>query len=531
MIRVSGIRLPVDHAPGALERALCRKLGVGREKIRSWSVIRRSLDAREKGRLRYVYTIAAELPSEARILAKRGGSGIDIYEEILYRFPGQGPSAERPVVIGSGPAGLFCAYVLARSGYRPIVLERGDRVEERAKKVEDFWATGGLDPESNVQFGEGGAGTFSDGKLTTSVRDRSGRDREILRILVENGAPAMILTEAKPHLGTDQLSVIVANMRKKIEAWGGEMLFRTRADALCIRDGAVTAVQTADGRRFSASQVVLALGHSARDTFLWLQRAGLAMEPKAIAVGVRIWHPQSSINEAQYGPDAPAQLGPASYQLTFQAASGRGVYSFCMCPGGYVVNASSEPGRLAINGMSYSGRAGEQANSAIVATVKPDDYLSAGEADLPEELAGIAFLRRLEERAFWLANGAIPAQQFQDFAHARAGGLGLARPQAKGAVAAGRVDSLFPDHFRLDLCAGISDFGQKIPGFDAPEVLLAGVESRTSSPVRILRDEELQSNVRGVYPCGEGAGYAGGIVSAAIDGLRVAEKIALHAKL
>ena len=422
--------------------------------------------------------------------------------------------------------------MLARSGYAPLLIERGGCASKRRKAVEHFWATGELDTSSNVQFGEGGAGTFSDGKLNTLVKDRSGRGRLVLETFVNAGAPEDILYESKPHLGTDVLIDIVGNIRREIERLGGMVMFDTLLTDLIIEQGAVRAVEIEhahDGgakavrRILETDALVLAIGHSARDTFYMLERRGVPMERKAFAVGVRIEHPQSLIDEYQYGTGYPPDLPPAAYKLARKTSSGRGVYSFCMCPGGYVVNASSELMGTAVNGMSYSGRDGSNANSAMVVTVNPEDFGEGGVT------AGVEFQRRLERAAYREGRGKVPVQTFEDFCRDRpSAGLGDVEPCIKGGWEFGNVRGIFPNELSAALEEGIGDCGRIIRGFDRADAVLSGVESRTSSPVRILRDENLESGIKSLFPCGEGAGYAGGITSAAVDGIKVAEKVALR---
>ena len=421
--------------------------------------------------------------------------------------------------------------MLAKAGYAPLVLERGEKAEDRARTVEHFWLTGELNERSNVQFGEGGAGTFSDGKLNTLVKDPVGRNRKVLELFVEAGADVEILYEQKLHLGTDELIGIVTYIRKEIERLGGEVRFHCQMTDLLIQNGQIHGVQATDLKtgemeEIVSGQVVLAVGHSARDTFSMLLDRKVPMEQKAFAVGLRIQHPQKKINLSQYGREEAGALGAANYKLTRQTKSGRGVYSFCMCPGGYVVNASSESGRLAVNGMSYHDRAGENANSALIVTVTPEDFPEGG------ALGGVAFQRKLEEAAYQAAGGKIPVQLYGDFCqNVISRKLGGVNPQMRGEWAFGDVRSILPEPLNLALMEAMDGFGHMIRGFDRPDAVFAGVESRTSSPVRIWRDEQFESELRGLYPCGEGAGYAGGITSAAMDGVKVAEAIARRYRL
>lgn len=527
MIQISQIKLPIGAGQDELIRQICRLLRIRRSAVLSWQIVRRSIDARRKPDLFFVYTVRVQAEDERRILQKRRHKNITSINPVRYRFPmpGAGSLASPPVVVGAGPAGLFAAYLLALHGYRPILLERGEEAENRTASVNRFWRDGVLDPDSNVQFGEGGAGTFSDGKLNTGIHDKSGRISFVLETFVKMGAPRDILFEARPHLGTDLLTGIVSNLRKEVCRLGGTVKFRTRMDELIIRDGSVRGVRTSGGEILSSEAVVLAIGHSARDTFEMLRRDGVPMEAKPFAVGVRVEHPQEMINLAQYGSADPGEAGPAPYRLTCQTESGRGVYSFCMCPGGYVVNASSEPGRLAVNGMSLRNRNGKNANSAIVVSVGPEDFLPFAGSD--EVLAGMYFQRELERRAWELAEGSIPVQRLEDFRRNRPGDVGSIHPEMKGAWSPANVRSVFPDEISGAIADAFADFDRKIDGFGCGDAVLSGVESRTSSPVRILREKSGESAIKGLFPCGEGAGYAGGIVSAAVDGMKIAEKIAV----
>ena len=544
MIQIRQLKLMPGHSDRELTEKAARTLRIRPEEIASLRVVRQSIDARKKPEIRLIYTVDVKLVGareEKVLLSCRKNPDVGPAPEVRYRFPEPGKEilAERPLIIGTGPAGLFCGYLLAKAGYRPLLLERGEDVESRTRRVEEFWKTGVLSADSNVQFGEGGAGTFSDGKLNTLVKDKDGRNTEVLKIFVENGAPEEIRYESRPHVGTDVLSRVVKHMRERILSWGGEVRFSTRVTELVIEGGRVRGVVCENGERIDAGAVVLAIGHSARDTFAMLEKKGIPMEAKSFAVGFRVEHPQELINLSQYAQRRPEALPPASYKLTAKTSEGRGVYSFCMCPGGYVVNASSEPGRLAVNGMSYSGRNGKNANSAIIVSVTPQDYGAGG------PLAGIHFQRELEERAFQAAGGAVPVQRYADYAgterengSAVAEADGMVRekrerhvpadfaPAIKGAWKFADLRDILPSSVRKAFLEGMEAFERIIPGFADDAVCLSGVESRTSSPVRIPRDETLQSSVRGLYPCGEGAGYAGGITSAAMDGMRVAEAIA-----
>ncbi len=538
MIRINQIKLSAvcRNEEAALQKKTAKLLRVEAASILSLSIVKKSIDARKKPDIYMVYTVDVKVEDEQKAVKKSGlkNGQIQLVEEKPYCFPAMEKklSGVRPIIVGTGPAGLFCGYMLAKAGHRPILLERGRTIHKRLADVERFWQEGVLDPSSNVQFGEGGAGTFSDGKLTTTVKDPYGRMREVLRIFVEAGAPKEILYEAKPHLGTDILTDVVVNLRKKIEHWGGEVRFESQVTKLLMEKGRITGVEV-DGASLMSNVVVLAIGHSARDTFQMLSDASVPMEAKAFAVGLRMEHPREMIDRLQYG-DPGFALPAASYKMTAKTASGRGVYSFCMCPGGYVVNASSEHKRTAVNGMSYSGRDGANSNSAMIVTVSPEDYGGAG------PLSGIAFQRRLEERAYEIGRGAVPVERYGDFHSAVCGAdcsFGLLQgrlsarypdftPAVRGTWQSAPVHGILPDFLNRALAEGIDLIGQKVPGFNDADAFLSGVESRTSSPVRILRDETGQSAVRGLFPCGEGAGYAGGITSAAMDGILIAEKVA-----
>lgn len=522
MLRIQQLKLPVSHTKEELEKKIQKTLKVSKEEILAWEIRKQSLDARKKPELFFVYTVDVSVKREKQILKRVHNKNImsTIRAEFSYLHINQKREIPRPVIVGSGPAGLFCAYYLAKAGMKPLVLERGQDVDERFKTVEHFWETGELNPESNVQFGEGGAGTFSDGKLNTLVKDAKGRNREVLKIFVEAGAPKEILYQQKPHLGTDALIHLVKNIRRFIEQAGGEVRFSSKVTDLEIQNRGLTAVIVNDSERVETNILVLAVGHSARDTFSMLKERGLSMEAKSFAVGLRAEHPQILINQYQYGQEYHKDLGAATYKVTYKGKNGRGVYSFCMCPGGYVVNASSEQGRLAVNGMSYQKRDSQNANSALIVSVTPEDFPDGG------VLAGVEFQRKLEEAAFALGKGKIPVQRYEDFCkNTETKKLGIVKPCMKGAYTLANVRKLLPEALNETLMEGIQSFENIIPGFSQPDMLLSGIESRTSSPIRIVRDENFQASVAGIYPCGEGAGYAGGITSAAMDGLKVGEAI------
>ncbi len=522
MIRISQLKLPITHTESELKKKIAKTLRCG-EKSFSYEIIRQSLDARHKEDKKFVYTIEVSIENEKKILQKVHNNNImsTIKKEYVFPKAGNRELSHRPVIVGSGPAGIFCAWYLARAGYRPLVLERGEEAEKRRETVDRFWKNGVLDPESNVQFGEGGAGTFSDGKLNTLVKDSFGRNREVLKRFVEAGADPEILYQHKPHLGTDVLVDIVQTLRRQIEEMGGSFRFRSKVTDLKIENGRLTGVEIDHKELLPAEICVLAIGHSARDTFFMLKDRGLTMEPKAFAVGLRVEHPQTLINEDLYGEKESRILGAASYKVTHTCRNGRGVYSFCMCPGGYVVNASSEEGQLAVNGMSYQARDGKNANSAVIVTVTPEDFPQEG------PLGGIAFQRELEKKAWQLGQGKVPVQLFGDYCgHKPSQSLGEVTPCIRGKYVLSDVRSILPKEIGDSIEEGIHAFGKKLPGFDREDALLSGIESRTSSPVRLVRDREGLSNISGVYPCGEGAGYAGGITSAAMDGIKTAECIA-----
>lgn len=528
MIQIQQIKLKPEQNEKHLKQKIAALLKIKEEDILKYTIVKKSIDARKKPDLFYSYTVNVLTNRDKKILQKNKDKNITNYKSNKYEFPvisSQMPK-KRPVIAGSGPAGLFCAYFLAKAGFCPIVLERGKDVENRQKDVENFWKTGKLNPESNVQFGEGGAGTFSDGKLNTLVKDKDGRNRIVLETFVNFGAPSSILYDTKPHIGTDVLCNILINMRKEIIKLGGEFKFQSKVTDIIVSENKIKGVIINDDQEIFCDHLILAIGHSARDTFEMLFNKALPMSAKSFAVGFRVEHPQDMINLNQYGEKYASLLPAAPYKLTAKTSNQRGVYSFCMCPGGYVVNASSEEGRLAVNGMSYSGRNSGVANSAIIVAITPADFASS------HPLAGISFQRTIEEKAFRAGNGAIPVQKYLDFNQSVNTGNSVLSDISnvahchKGNIKSADLSRILPNALNKSLIEGMASFDNIIPGFAGRECLMSGIESRTSSPVRIHRNEAMQTEVKGIYPCGEGAGYAGGITSAAMDGIRIAEAVA-----
>ncbi len=600
MIKINQIKLPVGHKEKELKVQICKILCLAKKEEFTYEIVKRSLDARKKPNLFYVYTVHVKTDKEAQVLRKVHNPSVSAVKEVSYRFLPDGSqtnikclgsadsegvshkmhSAEmkglsaqnlqhRPVIVGAGPAGLFAAYQLTEAGYAPTILERGRKVEERKADVENFWETGVLVPDSNVQFGEGGAGTFSDGKLNTGVKDPSGRNRFVLETFVRFGAPAEILYDNKPHIGTDILASVIASMREYLISKGAEFLFNCCVTDVAVEKGILRGVyvkglnreipkadtkrmpafestpvkgdlppsafrdndriqqKTGDenqrelqGEFIEADAVILALGHSARDTFRMLQTRGIPMECKNFAVGFRVEHPQEMIDHAMYGDWKGAPLPAAPYKVTSNFPNGRGVYSFCMCPGGYVVNASSMAGGTCVNGMSYSGRNAANANSAIIVSVTPADFGS------DDALAGMLYQEMLERKNYDLGNGRIPQQLFGDYRQNVAStAYGDFVSCTKGRTVFANLRGLMSEDMEQCFLLGMEHFSRAIPGFDRKDAILSGMETRTSSPVRIIRDETGQSPVRGIFPCGEGAGYAGGIMSAAMDGLKSASAL------
>lgn len=556
-IRINQIKLPVSHTVEELDRAV-QKL-IHSTTPSEYTIVKRSLDARDKTRLRYIYSVEVtqDVVSPKVLSRLKQNANIILTEQKAYCFADmvtgetatssaphttsafyagglrQGQALKYPpVIVGTGPAGLFCGYHLAKAGYQPILIERGMPVEERIREIEAYWAGEPLNPECNVQFGEGGAGTCSDGKLNTMIKDKTGRIREVLRTFVAFGAPEDILYVNKPHIGTDVLRDVVRNMRNAIIEAGGQVLFQTclcdiqtRPEKNSDQSGrllSVTVRQQGVLRQLPCECLILAIGHSARDTFELLYRQGFELTPKAFAVGLRIEHEAEMIKRAQYGCSREADILPAAdYKFTFQTPEGRAVYSFCMCPGGHIVDASSEPGQIAVNGMSYRSRNARNSNSAIVVNVTPADFDGSG------PLAGMEFQRTWERAAYRAGQGRVPLQLFGDYKADRPSyTLGGIIPDIKGQFALANLNDCLPKFVNNAIIKGIMSFDKQIPGFAREDAVLCGIESRTSSPVRIQRNKAFVSNIAGVFPCGEGAGYAGGITSAAVDGIKTAEAVA-----
>ena len=524
MIKINQLKLPVGHSQKDLEDKIRKTLRIPSKETFHYEVMRRSLDARKKRSLFYVYCIYVTIRQENSIVKKLHQPSVSLVTETGYRFSemGQERLNRRPVIVGAGPCGLFAAWQLTLAGYAPLILERGKQVEDRSADVERFWKTGILQPDSNVQFGEGGAGTFSDGKLNTVVKDPSGRNRYVLETFVKFGAPSDILYDAKPHIGTDILAKVIKNMRDYLIKHGAEFRFQTCLKDIQIKENALHALVTEDDTVIPADVAILALGHSARDTFMMLHRHQLPMEAKNFAVGFRVEHPQQMINDAMYGNGKrnALRLPAAPYKVTSNFPNGRGVYSFCMCPGGYVVNASSMKEKTCVNGMSYSGRSGKNANSAIIVSVSPADY------GAQDPLDGMHFQETLEHKTYQLGNGKIPQQLFGDYRQNIASqGYGDFNSQTKGQTCFANLRGLMTEDMEHSFLLGMEHFSNIIPQFDRSDAILSGMETRTSSPVRIMRDTNGESRVHGIYPGGEGAGYAGGIMSAAMDGLRLADDV------
>lgn len=523
MIRLSGIKLHIDEDLDKLPVLISKKLKINENKIKSYKIFKESIDARRRGKIEFVYTVDVEVSDEDKLLKKI--KGISKTPDLNYHYPkcGDVKLKHRPIIIGFGPAGMFAGLILAEKGYKPLILERGDNVDSRTKTVETFWNNGKLSEESNVQFGEGGAGTFSDGKLTTRIKDI--RVRKVLEELISSGSPSEIAYSFKPHVGTDILKEVVKNIREKIISLGGEVRFNSKVTDLIINNDNIEAVVVNNNETINTNNVILAIGHSSRDTFELLYDRQVKIIQKPFAIGVRIEHPQGIINKSQYKEFANHErLGAADYRLTYQCGNGRAAYTFCMCPGGSVVAAASENGRVVTNGMSEHARDKENANSALLISVTPEDY----ESEHP--LAGMYFQRKWEEKAYKLggSNYYAPIQLVGDFLNGKKSeNLGSVNPSYTPGITLSNIENCLPKYVTESMKEALVYFDKKIKGFGMNDALITGVETRSSSPIRIVRDNEtLESeNVKGLYPAGEGAGYAGGIVSSAVDGIKIAEKI------
>lgn len=520
MITIRQIEVNVKNdTQEILKKAILKKAKLNSSDLLNFQISKKSIDARKKKEIYYVYEINANIKNEYNYLKKNKNKDILKYNDIKYSLSITGVNNlnNRPIICGSGPAGLFTAYLLSENGYRPIIIERGKKIEERIKDVSLFWETNKLNPESNVQFGEGGAGTFSDGKLNTLIKNTPSQ-RKVFEIFTECGADSEILYLNKPHIGTDKLREIIITMRNKIIKMGGEFKYNSKLTDLIIENNKLKEIEINNNERLKTDILVLAIGHSARDTFKMLANY-LNMESKPFAVGLRIMHNQKSINISQYGENYK-YLPNASYKLTHQTKDGRGVYSFCMCPGGFVVNASSEINSLVVNGMSNNARDELTSNSAIVVTVNNKDFGN----DL---FSGMEFQRKLEQKAYEIGNSLIPISLYEDFKRKTIStSFKSIKPVTKGAYKFADLNEILPAFINESIIEGIEAFDKKIKGFANPDTILSGVETRTSSPVRILRNQNKESNIEGIYPCGEGAGYAGGITSAALDGIKIVEAIA-----
>ncbi len=529
MLRLSDIILSASHAEDFIRKEILKRLRIKSERLISFKIVKRSYDARKKDNIVFVYTVDVQVKDEEKLLKSIAGSGkIRPAPDTEYRFKALAPNLKfiRPVIVGTGPCGLFSALILAQAGFRPLVIERGKRVKERSADTFGFWRDGNFDPASNVQFGEGGAGTFSDGKLNTQIRDPENYRIKVLEELAASGAPDEIRFVSKPHIGTFRLVKVVENLRNRIIELGGEFMFETKVTDLITENSAVTGLLLENGETVAAGNVVLAIGHSARDTFGMLLRNGIAMEPKPFSVGFRIEHPQELIDRVRLGKYAgDDRFGAADYKLVHHCSNGRSVYTFCMCPGGRVVAATSEDGCVVTNGMSQYQRNDVNANSAVVVGVEPSDYP-------PGILGGVELQRKIERKTFLFGGGDYnaPVQLADDFLKGIPSTMqGSVKPSYTPGVKWTDLSGLLPEYAINAIKEALPEFGRKIAGFDMNDAVLTGSETRTSSPVRIIRGEDFQSiSTKGLYPGGEGAGYAGGIMSAAIDGIKIAEAVSLR---
>ena len=518
MIRVREIRLSIlNDTEDALMNKLTKILKVKKEDIISFEIDKKSIDSRDKNNILYVYNLDVNVKNEDKVLEKVDNKYVSKVNETKYEFnvTGEEVITSRPVIVGAGPAGLTLGYILSKYGFKPIIIEKGKRVEDRKKDVYKFWEEDILDINSNVQFGEGGAGTFSDGKLNTLVKDKFGRNKYVFDLLVSMGAPKEIIYDSKPHVGTDNLEKVVINLRNEIINNGGEFFYSTSLEDITVDNNKLTKIITNNGE-IETNYLFLCVGNSARDTFKMLYENGVNMKTKPFAVGVRIMHDREFIDKMNHGKYFD-KLPASTYKLTYNNDE-RSVYSFCMCPGGYVVNASSEKEKLVVNGMSNYLRDSKSSNSAIVVSVNENDYGH-------DIFDGINFQRELENKAYNLCNGKIPVQRYIDFKNNKVStDIGTVTPETKGKISFANIRSIFPDFIANNLIEGIESFNNKIKDFNMDDALIFGVETRTSSPVTILRDELCESNIKGIYPVGEGAGYSGGITTSMIDALKVAEK-------
>ena len=526
MIRIRQINVAIDEDENELITKCAKKLKTNKENIEEYKIVKKSIDARDKQNIVFCYEVDIKAKNEDEILRKNKSK--DIFEasntQYEFKITGKQKMKNRPVIVGSGPAGLFCGYMLASYGYKPIIIERGEQIEKRVKTVETFWKEGNLNKESNVQFGEGGAGTFSDGKLNTLVKDKMGRNKKVLEMFVEAGAPNEILYLNKPHIGTDLLRNVIINLRNKIINMGGDIRYNSCLTNIEIQDSHIKSIEINNNEKIETEVLILAIGHSARDTFKKLNELGVKVAPKNFAVGVRIEHLQKDINIAQYGNKTKLRLGSADYKLVYHASNGRTCYTFCMCPGGKVMASNSEESSIVTNGMSNFARDGENANSALLVNISIEDFYKESPLD------GMYFQEELEKKAFELGgkNYNAPIQRVEDFLENKTTtNLGKIKPTYMPGVTFANLNEILPEFVSNTLKEGLTELDQKLHGFAEHDAIMTGVETRSSSPVQITRDKETMNsiNVQGLYPCGEGAGYAGGIMTAAIDGIKCAIKI------